>query len=83
MAWPAAHALMALSIRQMASPTHRSLWGPLGRLRPVFHSPPGSWLPVNQATPRAMSGSLGRKPIWARESSADSRSVHQKVAIHP
>jgi len=27
---------MALSIRHVASPTHRSLSGPLGRLRPVF-----------------------------------------------
>jgi hypothetical protein len=31
----------------------------LGRLRPVFHSPLGSWLPVNQATPLAMSGFVG------------------------
>ena len=53
------HALMALSIRHMASPTQKSLWGPLGRLRPVFQSPLGSWLSRDQATPRAMSGSSG------------------------
>jgi hypothetical protein len=49
----------------------------LSRLRPVFQSPLASWLSMNQVTPWALSGSSARKPIWVRESSPDSRSVHQ------